>query len=97
MEETIPLESLLMLVDEMAPAGSADLVALCVDALGLGERDELTQAEFLAVLGQLTRYSQRLVRDPAEAPGATEAQRAHMAALLEAVATHALPVLQDEA
>lgn len=97
MEDTIPLEALLMLIDEMAPAGSADLVALAIDALELGERDELTRSEFVAVMEQLARMGQRLVQEPPQALEASEAERAHMAALLEAVATHAIPVLRGQA
>ncbi|MEB3221280.1 MAG: hypothetical protein VKS61_04845 [Candidatus Sericytochromatia bacterium] len=95
MEPTIPLEDLLDLIAALAPPESADLVALSIDALGLGGQEAFTRADFLAVLSHLTRYGQRLVRDPAQTPGASDAQRAHMAAMLEAVSAHAMPVLQD--
>jgi hypothetical protein len=94
-EPTIPLEALLELIAELAPPESADLVALSIDALGLGGKEAFSRADFVAVLAHVTRYGQRLVQDPAHTPGATDTQRAHMAAMLEAVSAHAIPLLQE--
>jgi len=98
MERTLPREKFLTLMAEWGHASSADMVSDVLDDMGWGEKAEFTKSDVLTVIEKVTEHGQNLIVDaPQATAGMSDEDKLHLAAMLDTVSDHALPVLRNEA
>lgn len=95
MSNTIPRETLLQLIEQSTPEGTREFIFEVMTQLGLANQQDFTKDDFIRVMARVTEFGRELASSPDHAPGADEASRQHMVAMLDALQAHALPLLRQ--
>jgi hypothetical protein len=93
-ETTIPRAKLLELIDQLGQPGSAALVDLVMNKLGWQTKQHFTKTEFTRVMEGVAQWGIESMQDPEAAPGASEEDKADVAAMLQSLKQNALPLIR---
>ncbi len=97
MESTLERTKFLALITEWGHSSSTEMVEKVLGEMGWSDKQAFTKGDVVTVLDAVTAYAQEQIQtDPAAVAGATDAQRAHLVGLIDAVRQNAVPLLQQQ-
>ncbi|MEB3198891.1 MAG: hypothetical protein VKP62_17000, partial [Candidatus Sericytochromatia bacterium] len=71
-----------------------EFVAEVMDQLGMASQETFTKDDFVKVMGRITDFGKDMIQNAPLLESDDAEARTHMAAMLDALKAHALPLLQ---